>query len=124
MSEDIDPNVPQITTKILGITKEVDIEVNKLATMVQGWCKEYLDHHKKKMQETLDKQDLSIQAILDDFYQGILKYLKVGLIASINISLIGFGWFLRTILDQIDCNYTSDGIDINNGEDEENPIIE
>ena len=99
MSEDIDPNVPQITTKILGITKEVDIEVNKLATMVQGWCKEYLDHHKKKMQETLDKQDLSIQAILDDFYQGVLKYLKVGLIASINISLIGFGWFLRTILD-------------------------
>ncbi len=97
---DVDPNIPQITTKILGMTKgDVDIEVNKLASMVQGWCKEYLDEHKKKIQETLDKQDLSIQKILDDFYQGILKYLKVGLIASINISLIGFGWFLRTILN-------------------------
>ncbi|KKM64384.1 hypothetical protein LCGC14_1501870 [marine sediment metagenome] len=94
----LDPYVPQITTKILGMG-EVDIEVNKLATMVEGWCKEYLDQHMINIQETLDKQDTSIQDILDDFYQGILKYLKVGLIASINISLIGFGWFLRTILD-------------------------
>ena len=97
MTEELDL-VPQVTTKILGMG-EVDIEVNKLASMVEGWCKEYLDEHTAKIQDTLDKQDKSIQDILDDFYQGILKYLKVGLIASINISLIGFGWFLRTILD-------------------------
>ncbi len=94
-----DPEVPQITTDILGISEGVNLDINKLAVMVQGWCEEYLDHHMKKIQQTLDLQDKSIQDILDDFYQGILKYLKVGLIASINISLVGFGWFLRTILD-------------------------
>ncbi|KKK51781.1 hypothetical protein LCGC14_3111500, partial [marine sediment metagenome] len=78
---------------------DVDIDINKLAAMVQTWVEEYLSKHMINIQETLDEQDKSIQDILDDFYQGILKYLKVGLIASINISLIGFGWFLRTILD-------------------------
>ena len=99
MSEDIDPQVPQITTDILGISEGVNLDINKLAVMVQTWVDVRIDEHKKKIQETLDLQDKSIQDILDDFYQGILKYLKVGLIASINISLVGFGWFLRTILN-------------------------
>ncbi len=99
MSEDIDPEVPQITTDILGISEGVNLDINKLAVMVQTWVDVRIDEHKKKIQETLDLQDKSIQDILDDFYQGILKYLKVGLIASINISLVGFGWFLRTILN-------------------------
>ncbi len=94
-----DPEVPQITTDILGISEGVNLDINKLAVMVQTWVDVRIDEHKKKIQETLDLQDKSIQDILDDFYQGILKYLKVGLIASINISLVGFGWFLRTILD-------------------------
>ena len=94
-----DPEVPQITTDILGISEGVNLDINKLAVMVQTWVDVRIDEHKKKIQETLDLQDKSIQDILDDFYQGILKYLKVGLIASINISLVGFGWFLRTILN-------------------------
>ncbi len=95
MSEE---EVPQITLNHLGIG-DVDIDINKLAMMVETWCKEYLDDHKKEIQTTLDEQDISIQKILRDFNQSVLKYLRVGLIASINFGLIGFGWFLRTILD-------------------------
>ena len=97
MSEE-EKDIPQITTRILGITDEIDIDINKLASMVEGWCKEYNDTHKIEVQEMLDTQDESISKILKDFNGTVLKYLKVGLIASINFGLIGFGWFLNTIL--------------------------
>ena len=96
----LDPHVPQITTSTMGMTDDgIPIELNKLAMMVETWCKEYLDDHKKEMQTTLDEQNISIQKILRDFNQSVLKYLRVGLIASINFGLIGFGWFLRSVLE-------------------------
>ena len=101
MTEELEA-VPTINTDILGNTDGVPIDINKFATMVNTWVDvrvdEKLSAQDEKVDEDLMTMKESIQEIIKNFNDGILKYLKSGLIVSINVGLIGFGWFLNSIL--------------------------
>ena len=89
--------VPQITLNHLGIG-DVDIDINKLAKMVETWVDVRIEEQNIEIETKLVNLSQSIQDVIDEFYQGILKYLKSGMIVSINVGLIGFGYFLKGVI--------------------------
>ena len=92
----LDP-VPQITLNHLGIG-DVDIDINKLAKMVETWVDVRIDEQNIEIETKLVNLSQSIQDVIDDFYGSVLKYLKSGMIVSINVGLIGFGYFLKGVM--------------------------
>ncbi|KKL17882.1 hypothetical protein LCGC14_2481070 [marine sediment metagenome] len=96
MTEELDP-VPQITLNHLGIG-DVDIDINKLAKMVETWVDVRIDEQNIEIETKLVNLSQSIQDVIDDFYGSVLKYLKSGMIVSINVGLIGFGYFLKGVM--------------------------
>jgi len=90
--------IPPITTKTYGITDQPEVEINKLAVMVEAWVDEKLNAYTIEVDSKLEGLTTNVQQVIKDFYDGVLKYFKSGLIVSINVGLIGFGWFLNNIL--------------------------
>ncbi|KKL25689.1 hypothetical protein LCGC14_2402780 [marine sediment metagenome] len=94
---ELDDPPPEITLNHLGIG-DVDIDINKLAKMVETWVDVRIDEQNIEIETKLVNLSQSIQDVIDEFYQGVLRYLKSGMIVSINVGLIGFGYFLKGVI--------------------------